>query len=264
MGGPRAARPRVVGIIQARFGSRRLPGKVLAQVGGETVLARLVARLLSSECVSEWWIATSTEPSDDKVSLEAARIGVRCHRGSLDDVLARFHDCALRAKADHIVRITGDCPFQYGKNVDELVRFYFEGNYDYCSNALDPTLPDGLDAEIMRFGALQAAFDLAKKPSEREHVTPFLYGHPEMFHVGSLRYERDLSALRWTLDEPEDLDLVRRVFGALLPRAATFGMEDVLQVMEEHPEWKEINRRHQRNEGYLASLAAEEAASHET
>jgi spore coat polysaccharide biosynthesis protein SpsF len=250
---------RTVAILQARAGSSRLPGKVLKPLLGRPMLARQLERVRRAERLDALVVATSVDAADDAIAQLCAGEGVDCHRGSLDDVLDRFYGAAQAQGAEAVVRLTGDCPLADPQLIDALVEFFFAGDYDYASNAVPPTFPDGLDAEVFRFDCLRQAWQEAKLPSQREHVTPFIYNHPERFHIGSYRNPVDLSHLRWTVDEAEDFEMVSRVYAELYPANPRFGWQDVLQLLERRPELIS-NSRFLRNEGYAASLRKDSPA----
>ena len=241
-------------ILQARTSSTRLPGKVLKPLLGKPMLARQIERLKRARTLDELVVATSTDPSDDALEALSDAEGVACYRGSLDDVLDRFYRAALMRSPSHVVRLTGDCPLSDPVVVDRTVRFYEEGGFDYASNALEPTFPDGLDVEIFRFSALEEAWREARLPAFREHVTLFIYRHPERFRTGSYRNATNLAHLRWTVDEPSDYEFVKRVYEALYPAKPEFGMEDVIRFIAAHPEACALNSGIGRNEGLARSL----------
>jgi spore coat polysaccharide biosynthesis protein SpsF (cytidylyltransferase family) len=240
---------RVVAVLQARMSSTRLPGKVLKPILGLPMLARQLERLRRCAALDELVVATSDRPDDDPVADLCAVEGVACFRGSLNDVLDRFYQCAKAHGADHVVRLTGDCPLSDPRMVDELVRFYLERDLDYAANCRPPTLPDGLDAEVFTFAALEAAWREADEPFAREHVVPFIIRRPERFRMGNWAWPEDLSGLRWTVDEPEDLAFVTLVYEALYPDKPDFGFQDVLDLLQRRPELADLNRRFERNEG---------------
>lgn len=248
---------RVVGVLQARVGSRRLPGKVLAEVVGRPLLALQLERLGRCRRLEALVVATSDHPDDDALEDLAARAGVACHRGSLDDVLDRVLRAAEAQRADHVVRLTGDCPLADPTLVDLVVERHLTAGNDYTSNALERTYPDGLDAEAVTLDVLRIAWAEAELASEREHVTPFVWARPDRFRLGSVRGAVDLSAHRWTVDEPRDLEFVRRVYEALYPTDRAFGTADVLALLERRPELCGWNAGIETNEGYARSLAAE-------
>jgi len=249
----------VLAILQARMSSSRLPGKVMADLLGEPMLARQVERLRRCRTIDRLLLATSIDAADDALAGLAARIGIDCFRGSLDDVLDRFHAAASGRGADQIVRLTGDCPLADPELIDRLVELHVAGGYDHSCNTLNPRWPDGLDAEVMRAEVLEAAWREAVLPSDREHVTRFIYTRPERFRLGSLVGDTDLSDQRWTVDTPEDLAMVRAVYAALYPANPAFGTEDTLAFLAAHPEIAALNRAHRRNEALERSLAQDAA-----
>jgi spore coat polysaccharide biosynthesis protein SpsF len=249
----------VLAILQARMSSSRLPGKVMADLLGEPMLARQIERLRRCRTIDRLLLATSTDAADDALADLAARIGVECFRGSLDDVLDRFHAAMAGSGANQIVRLTGDCPLIDAGLIDRLVEMHVAGGYDHSCNTLTPRWPDGLDAEVMRAEVLEAAWREATLPSEREHVTRFIYTRPERFRLGSLIGDADLSDQRWTVDTPEDLAMVRAVYAALYPANPAFGTGDILAFLAAHPEIAALNRAHRRNEGLERSLAQDAA-----
>jgi spore coat polysaccharide biosynthesis protein SpsF len=240
---------RVVGILQARMSSTRLPGKVLKPILGTPMLARQLERLLRCPALDELQVATSEQADDDPIRDLCQSVGVACFRGQLDDVLDRFYRCAQGAGADHVVRLTGDCPLADPALIAELVDFYFRRDIDYASNCRPPSLPDGLDAEIFTFKALAEAWSEACDPHSREHVVPFIVRQPQRFAAANWNYTEDLSKLRWTVDEPEDFAFVTKVYEHLYPAKADFGMGDVLALLRRHPELAEMNNRFERNQG---------------
>ncbi|HXC40611.1 MAG TPA: glycosyltransferase family protein [Burkholderiales bacterium] len=250
---------RTVAILQARTSSSRLPGKVLKPLFGRPMLARQIERVRRAARLDELVVATSVDASDDALEALCREEGVACFRGSLDDVLDRFYRAAEAQAAETVVRLTGDCPLADPDLIDALVEFFFSGGYDYASNAVPPTFPDGLDAEVLGFGCLRQAWRQATLPSQREHVTSFIYNHPERFRVGSYRNPVDLSHLRWTVDEAEDFEMVSGVYAELYPVDPRFGWQDVLRLLERRPELIS-NSRFRRNEGYDASLRRDNPA----
>ncbi|MCA8974159.1 MAG: glycosyltransferase family protein [Planctomycetes bacterium] len=225
----------IVAVLQARATSTRLPGKVLRGILGEPMLQRQLARVRRASCLQGVVVATSDDASDDEVAALAARCGVACHRGALDDVLARCHGAAAQAGAEHVVRLTGDCPLVDPAIVDRVVAAHLESGADYTSNTLRRTFPDGLDVEVVRASVLAEAVAEATLPSEREHVTPFVYHRPERYRLCSVEHREPLGQLRWTVDTAEDLEVVTAVFAHFLPLRPDFAMDDVLQLWRERP-----------------------------
>ncbi|HZU45616.1 MAG TPA: glycosyltransferase family protein [Terriglobales bacterium] len=230
----------IAAVVQARMGSSRLPGKVLKDLGGESVLARVVQRLRRSTLISEVVLATSVAPGDEAVAREAERLGVCCFRGSESDVLDRFYQAARAFHADVIVRITADCPLIDPEVADHTVRAFVKERPDYASNGLERTYPRGLDTEVMSAGALARAWRKAKEPYEREHVTPFFYEHLEVFRIVSVTNDIDYSSHRWTLDTAEDLEFIRAVYTRFDNRD-DFSWRDVLGLLEREPDLSELN-----------------------
>lgn len=231
------------------MGSTRLPGKVLKPILGEPMLARQIERIRRAATIDRLVVATSTDRSDDPVAALCVKLGVDCFRGSLADVLDRFCKAAERYRPEQVVRLTGDCPLADPGVIDAVVRFHLTGGYDYSSNTIYPTFPDGLDVEIFRYACLSEAGREATSPFEREHVTPFLHRQPARYQLGDFRYSSDLSALRWTVDNPQDFELVCRIYATLYPSNPNFALDDVLALFENNPDLAKINAGYWRNEG---------------
>lgn len=246
---------RVIAIIQARMNSRRLPGKVLLPLCGKPVLEHVVTRVKACAQIEEVIVATSTEASDDPIADWSRASDVNCFRGSLDDVLDRFYQCALQYGAESVVRITADCPVVDPAIIDEVIAGYYAGGFDYYG--LGGEFPDGLDCTVISFSALSKAWQEAKLQSEREHVGPYIEKYPDLFNNGALNKFTGLSHLRWTLDEPEDYQLLNQIYDALYSESSLFLTQDILDFLEKNPEMKELNSQIIRNEGYLKSLEAD-------
>lgn len=234
---------RIVAIIQARMGSTRLPGKVLMDLAGEPMLARVVKRTMRAQMLDEVVVATTVQPADEAIVRLCSERGWPCFRGSESDVLDRYYQAAKRHRADIVVRITSDCPLIEPEIVDLVVREYLEkGPLDYVSNTLPPrTFPRGLDVEVMSFEALERAWHEDSNPAWREHVTPYIYRHPEKFALRAVVNDKDYSHMRWTVDTSEDLSFVRLIYEHF--GHDDFSWRDVLALLDEHPEWLEINKR---------------------
>ena len=242
----------VAAIIQARMGSTRLPGKVLAPIAGHPMLWHVVRRARLSQRVDTVLVATSTASADDPVAAFCAGSAIPHVRGSEDDVLDRYHQAAQQAGADVIVRITADCPLLDSATVDLVVGYFLEGDYDYVSNTDPPTYPDGLDIEVFSASALEHAWREARLRSEREHVTPYIRNHPQLFRHANVANDQDLSSLRWTVDEEADLAFVRAVYEQA--GSDSFTMGDVLTLLQQHSHLFERGRLPERNEGLIKSL----------
>lgn len=234
---------RTVVIIQARMGSTRLPGKVLKTVNGRPLLSYQIERIKRCHEVNDIVIATTTNPQDQVIVELAEREGVQIFRGSEDDVLDRYFKAAQQAKADIVVRSTSDCPLVDPAVIDRavvLLKSRFP-NIDYVSNALKRTYPRGMDVEVFSFNALKKAAEETQNPYDREHVTPYLYQNLEKFKCENFTYSSDQSQHRWTVDTPEDFELVSLLLGALYPTNPQFTLEDLLKTIQRHPEWSRIN-----------------------
>ncbi len=245
----------MLAILQARFSSTRLPGKVLKPILGKPLLLLQIERIKRAERVDRIILATSTDPADDAIGSMCRENDIALFRGSLNDVLDRFYQAAKPLLPDHVVRLTGDCPLADPRLIDQVIAFHLQGGYDYTSNTIEPTYPDGLDIEVVRFSCLEAAWREASLPSQREHVTPFIYRHPDRFKIGSFKNTTDLSPLRWTVDEPLDFELVTRIYETLYPHDPAFTTQDILALLDKNPSLKTMNTRYGRNEGYDNSLA---------
>lgn len=239
----------VVAIVQARMGSGRLPGKVLADVAGEPMLARVLRRLGRARTLDRVVVATTTSNADDPIVGFCAGRRIPCHRGSEEDVLDRYYQTARAEHAGTVVRVTSDCPLIDPDVADRVIGKLLEANggLDYVTNTLPPrTFPRGLDVEAFSFAALERAHREARERPEREHVTPYLYRHPDRFRVEGVFNPQDLSGHRWTVDEPADLEFVRTVFSYFGNDA--FSWRELLEALAERPEWVEINAHIQQRE----------------
>ncbi len=240
----------ILALLQARMSSRRLPGKVLKPILGKPMILHQIDRIRRARLIEELVLVTSTDASDDELATACQDYGVSVFRGNLDDVLDRFYQAAVGADADHIVRLTGDCPLADPAVIDQVIRLHLDGNFDYTSNAHPPTMPDGLDVEIFRFQELANAWRATNEKYDREHVTAWIYHRAEC-SLGNLENIPDLSALRWTVDEPEDFEFVRNVYEAIYMQNNSFGMDDILRFVSENPAITELNQHFVRNAGSL-------------
>ena len=230
---------KTVAIIQARMGSTRLPGKIALELGGKSMLERVVERASAIEGVDQVVVATSTLPADDRVVALAKLAGVPCSRGSEDDVLSRYHAAAKEHAADEVIRITADCPLLDPAVSSRVVVAYREEAPDYASNVLERTFPRGLDTEILGFDVLDRAFYQASDKSDREHVTLYVWRQPEMFDLLSVVGEVDHNSHGWTVDTPWDYEFVQKVYSEL--GGGAFHMKEVLDLLEQRPDLLELN-----------------------
>jgi spore coat polysaccharide biosynthesis protein SpsF len=219
------------------------------------MLERQIERIQRSTLIEKLVVATSSHPEDTAIADLCQGINISCFRGSLEDVLDRFYQAARPYQPEYVVRLTGDCPLTDPGVIDDVIRFCRNGQYDYASNTLHPTFPDGLDVEVCRFASLEEVWRNASMKSQREHVTPYFYQNPHMFKLGNLVHEPDLSEFRWTVDNAADFTLISSVYEALYPDKPEFSTDDVLKFLESRPGLQNINAASHRNEGYLSSLA---------
>ena len=238
---------KVVALVQARTGSVRLPQKVLKPILNKPMIELLLSRLSRSTELDEIVVATSKEKRDDKLESTVESLGFKCTRGSEKDVLDRFYKSAKFLEADVIVRITGDCPLVDSYLVDECIREYKKQEVDYFSNIDPVTYPDGLDIEVMSFQSLERANLEAETDFDREHVTPYIR-NSDSFSKSSIQHEEDLSGQRWSVDEPEDLIVVSKIFEYFSPDIF-FGWKKVIELLEIRPEIFEENKIIKNNEG---------------
>lgn len=234
---------KIVVIVQARQGSTRFPGKVMMEVLDKPLLGYLIDRIKGSKLVHEVVIATTALENDDAIALFCEQMHVQCFRGSVDDVLSRYLGAAQMVSADVIVRITGDCPLACPEVIDKVVSRYLS-HYplvDYVANTVKRTYPRGLDVEVFSYACLNTAAQKSTLISEREHVTPYIYHHPELFNIESVVDSADHSHFRWTVDTPEDFQLISKLISTLYPQKPLFTFEDLLHLMQRHPEWHHIN-----------------------
>lgn len=233
----------VVCIVQARMTSTRLPGKVLKEVLGKPLLEYEIERLRQCRSLNKIVVATTVLPSDDAVEALCEQLGINVFRGSEEDVLSRYAQAATLHQADAVVRVTADCPLIDPAVVDSVVQTYLEteGKYDYVSNTLERTYPRGLDVEVFSAKALQLAQANSVNKEEREHVTVYIYRRPQEFSVYQVKEGTDNSNQRWTVDTPEDFQLIEKILQALYPDNRQFSMQDVLGFLRENPQLMALN-----------------------
>lgn len=225
------------------MGSTRLPGKVMKNLYGKSVLAHDIERVYQAKLIEEIIIATTTDSSDDCIVAEAEKCGAKIFRGSESDVLSRYYFAAKEFGADTIVRVTSDCPLIDPHVLDEVVRYYLDNDYDIVTNAgvdlSQRTYPRGLDVEVFSYRALERAHKHATKEYQREHVTPFLY---ENGSVSIYKNTVDYSCYRWTLDTDEDWRLIKEIYLHLYHGEHNFYLAQIVEVMEKNPELYDINK----------------------
>jgi len=243
---------KTIAIIQARMGSKRFPKKMTAEIGKTPLIAHVIRRVRKSGLVDKIVLATSTKPENQELLDIAEKEGIEGYAGSEDDVLDRFYQAAKKYGAEEIVRITGDCPLLDPKIIDAVIEKFRQSDADYASNILPPTYPDGLDVEVFSFNALEKTWKNTKLKSEREHVTAYITEEKGDFKTVNVENEEDLSKIRLTVDEKEDLEAIKRIAEKL--GNEDFHLVDIMEILEKHPEIMDINKKYERNEGYARSL----------
>lgn len=249
-------------IVQARTSSTRLPGKVAMPILGKAMLHQQLDRLKCCIAVDEICVATSVENSDTVVEDICKGAGVKCFRGNLNDVLGRFYQCARFYRADTIVRICGDCPLIDSQLIDKIIEFHKENKADYSTNCINRQYPDGQDVEVFSFSALEQAYFEAEKPSEREHVTPYIR-ESGRFSVKNFHELEDFSNYRMSVDYRQDFQLVKKVFEALYEKDSNFGLGAIVEYLQRHPEVVQLNSNIEINEGYEKSKALDKSMGYE-
>lgn len=239
---------KTVAIVQARMGSTRLPNKVMLNVSADIpIIGVLLRRLSKSKEINEIILATSNDSSNTSLVEYVSSIGYKVYQGSENDVLDRYYQAAVEQQPDIVVRITGDCPLIDPVLVDTVVRGYKSKDIDYITNANPPTYPDGLDVEVFSFDALKIAWEQATKSYEREHVTPYIR-ESDNFVTGNIKNKQDFSGERWTVDEPEDFEVIKYIFAHFSPNIY-FSWGEVMELKQSQPELFKANQYLIRNEG---------------
>jgi spore coat polysaccharide biosynthesis protein SpsF len=234
---------KIVIIVQARMTSTRLPGKVLKKVLDKSLLEYQIERLCRVKLADEIVIATTINETDEPIVQLCNSLSVHYFRGSEKDVLSRYYETAKAHQADVIVRVTSDCPLIDPEVIDRVIRFYIDHQteYDYVCNFLERTYPCGMDTEVFSFKALKEAFLEATALPDREHVTPFIHRQPQRYSLASVNYFENQSHHRWTVDTPEDFELIKRIIEAIHPNLPYFTLRDCLNLLQNNPEWLTIN-----------------------
>ncbi|MGB8252646.1 MAG: glycosyltransferase family protein [Anaerolineaceae bacterium] len=233
-----------IAIIQGRMSSSRLPGKILEDIGGEPMLIRVVSRVRRSHYIDQVVVATTDDPSDDPVEALCNSRGIPVYRGSVFDVLDRFYQVALLFNAATVIRVTADCPLIDPGEIDHVIYEFNEQKVDFASNRLPPpwkrTYPIGLDIEVCKFEVLKRAWKEAKDPHQREHVMPYIYEENGRFKVLVIDYPVDYGAMRWTVDTPQDLEVIRLIYKHFSNRDQ-FSWLEVLDLYARQPELSRMN-----------------------
>ncbi|MDD3068190.1 MAG: glycosyltransferase family protein [Acholeplasmataceae bacterium] len=244
---------KTLAIIQARMGSTRLPNKVLLDLNGKSVLERVIERVQKSDYIDEVIVATTIAKHDLAIVKLCAEKNIRVFCGSEDDVLDRYYQCAKLLSPDYVIRITADCPLIDSEIIDLVISTHLNSGSDYTSNTLHPTYPDGLDVEIMKFSVLEEAWMKAILASQREHVTQYII-HNDAYVKSSVVNDIDYGNERWTLDTENDYRFIKCVYDNLYVKNPEFRMKNVLDILNEHPDFRSINNDSSRNEGLIKSL----------
>ncbi len=245
---------KIAALIQVRTGSTRLKDKTFVELEGKPLLWHIIDRVKKAKHIKEIVITTTSCKGDDRIEEFAKKDNIRIFRGSEDNVLDRFYQAAKKFNIDVIARVTADDPFKDPRVIDKAINIFLKEDYDYVSNTVKPTYPEGIDIEVFSFKALEKAWKEADKTSEKEHVTPYIWKNPNLFKTFNFEYKEDLSNLRWTIDYEEDYQFAKEVYKRLYKEGEIFYMEDILELLEKEPELAKINQGIVRNEGYEKSL----------
>ncbi len=234
----------VVAIVQARMRSSRLPGKVLMDIAGMPMLLHVINRLKCSKFINDIVIATSISPEDSAIEKFCKSQRIKVYRGNEIDVLDRYYKAAKFYNADPVVRITADCPMIDPQVLDRVISEYLRGmkDFDGASNVVERSYPRGLDAEVISFSSLERCWKEADNDYQREHVTIYIYENPGSFKLCSVVNDKNLSHLRWTVDEENDLKFAREIYQRLFKKDKIFLTSDILDLLEKEPHLKEINK----------------------
>jgi len=247
---------KILAITQARYGSTRLPAKILKTISGQTLLEIHLTRILQSKRITKLKIATTTEEGADEIVAIGKELGVDAYKGSIEDVLERFYFTALAENPDYIVRLTSDCPLIDPYEIDKVIDACVSNNVDYASNTLIPTFPDGIDVEAFRFSALKKAYEEATVKSDREHVTPYIWRNSTVkdgtiFTSTNVLYQKDYSKYRITVDTDKDFVVMQKLVEEL---GTDKSWLDYISFLDNNEDIKVINAEYERNEGYLKSI----------
>lgn len=235
---------KVVAIIQARMGSNRLPGKILKEILDKPLLEYQIERVKQAKFIDEIVIATTTNKMEQPIIDFCKKLSILYYRGSEEDVLSRYYKSAIHYKANVIVRLTSDCPIIDPSVIDSILKHYKDNsnNYDYVSNTIKRTYPRGYDTEVFPFQTLENAYLNSTSELEREHVTPYIYQHPGLFRIGQVLNDIDNSNYRFTVDTKEDFILIKKIITALYMENNIFRNKDIMNLLEKHGDWEEINK----------------------
>lgn len=238
-------------IIQARCGSTRFPNKVFAIIDGKPLLWHVVNRLKYATKIDDIIVATTVSEKDDKIEKWCKENNVHCFRGSEENVLNRYYSASQAYPSDYVVRITADDPFKEPKVIDAVITKLIEEGYDHVTDNLPPSFPEGLDCEAFKKSALDRSEKEAETAFEREHVTQYIYHHPEIFKIGNVSNGVNLSYLRWTIDKDVDFEMVKAVYAHRNPaNKGILLMDEILEILKANPEIEKINSEVERSTMY--------------
>lgn len=242
---------KVNAIIQARYGSTRLPGKIFMEIDGKPLLWHVVNRLTYADLIDEIIIATTTNPKDNAVEEWCKENNINCFRGSEDDVLSRFYNASVEFPSEVIVRVTADDPFKEPSVIDSVIKKLIDEQLDLSTNVFPPSYPEGLDCEVFTFNVLQTMEKTTNDPYDREHVTPYIYNNPDKFKIGNITSVHQLSSYRWTIDNQEDYDMVNEIYRKRKDKSkGILLMQEIFEILEENPEIASINSKVKRSGMY--------------
>jgi len=239
-------------IIQARMNSSRLPGKVMKKIKNKPMLDIVLEQIKFSKNIEKIVVATTYSKKDDQIYEHMKKKKIEVFRGKSKDVLDRYFQCAKKFHIDTIVRVTSDCPLIDPKIVDKVIKNYIKGKFDYVSNNKPRTFPYGMDVEVFSFDALKRAWNEALLPSEREHVTPYIYKNYKKFKIKNIKQKKNFSRIRITVDRENDLKLIKKIIEMI--KSKPILLEDVIKLYSRNKKLFEINQNYLEDEGYIISL----------
>ncbi len=238
-------------IIQARCGSTRFPYKTFADIDGKPLLWHVVNRLKYAKMIDDIIVATTANPKDDKIEEWCNRESIKCFRGSEEDVLNRYYNAVVEFPSDIIVRVTADDPFKEPELIDKVIKKLIDEKLDLATNNFPPSFPEGLDCEAFTFDVLKLIEETTRDSFEREHVTQYVYHNPDMFKIGNVISEIQLSAYRWTIDNTEDYEMVKAIYAKRDKKAeGILLMDEILKILEMNPDISMINSQVKRSTMY--------------
>ena len=246
----------IVGIIAARISSSRLPGKVMLKLGNKIILRHMIDRMKVAKKLDNIVVATSLNPNDDVLYEYCRQNSIDCYRGDENDLIDRYYTISKKINCDVIARFGADCPLIDPKIIDKVITIYLENDFDFVSNHGPPpkTYPEGMTLDVYSANILCEAFHDAKKPSEREHISPFFWNNPKRYRLHRVDYHTDISKYRLSLDYSEDFELIQIIFKKLYNENVIFSLEEIIQFLEKNPKIKKINSHIEQSIGIKRSF----------